>query len=70
MTDQPIRTCVSCGKKAFKFDLLRHGWGDDRPVPDERQVQTGRGVYTCRNETCKNRFYANSRRWKRLFRRT
>ncbi|MCB2215311.1 DUF448 domain-containing protein [Desulfofustis glycolicus] len=70
MTRRPIRTCVSCRRKAGKGELLRHCWRGDGPVADERQVAPGRGVYTCSNETCMNRFYADSRRWQRLFRRT
>ncbi|BDD87791.1 DUF448 domain-containing protein [Desulfofustis limnaeus] len=66
----PIRTCVSCGRKAAKQELLRHIWSELGPVADARQLLPGRGAYCCDRDECRNRLYKDSKRWKRLFRKT
>lgn len=44
----PLRTCVSCGVKTDKRDLLRIVSGaDDRVVVDRSGKQNGRGAYVC-----------------------
>ncbi len=49
----PIRTCITCGTKRVKKDLLRlildkDGW----VVPDVTGTAPGRGVYVCKSEEC------------------
>ncbi len=44
----PLRTCVSCGVKTDKRNLLRIVSGaDDRVVVDRSGKQNGRGAYVC-----------------------
>ena len=49
----PIRTCIACGAKREKKDLLRlildsEGW----VVPDMTGTAPGRGAYVCKNKEC------------------
>jgi len=53
-THVPVRTCVSCGAKKSKADLLRFvldGAGGGL-IEDEGHRLEGRGAYTCRAKTC------------------
>ena len=45
----PVRTCVVCGTKGAKFDLVRLalGPGDGLIRVDTRQQIPGRGAYVC-----------------------
>ncbi len=44
----PLRTCVSCGVKTDKRNLLRIVSGaDDRVAVDRSGKQNGRGAYVC-----------------------
>ncbi|MFZ7111066.1 MAG: YlxR family protein [Desulfatiglandales bacterium] len=59
----PIRTCIICGARRPKSDLLRFVLNHQKKVIlDERRRLSGRGAYICRNNTClsqltrKNRF--------------
>jgi uncharacterized protein len=47
---EPIRTCVGCGRKAPRAELVRFAAreGALTPSPQGR----GRGVYTCRRLSC------------------
>jgi len=49
----PIRTCVSCGAKMPKAELLRFVFADD-VCKDERQIRHGRGAYVCMNDKCRD----------------
>ncbi|MFN3534646.1 MAG: YlxR family protein [Desulfatiglandales bacterium] len=51
----PIRTCVSCGKKRPKGELLRFV-GEDlgRAFWDRRKDRPGRGSYVCNSWECLN----------------
>ncbi|RLB27168.1 MAG: DUF448 domain-containing protein [Deltaproteobacteria bacterium] len=49
----PIRTCIACGKKRNKKDLIRlvldsDGW----IVVDGSGCAPGRGAYICKNKEC------------------
>ena len=46
----PIRTCVACGVKANKAELLRLVLRDGVVARDERQRLPGRGAYVHRGE--------------------
>ncbi|MBW3593814.1 MAG: YlxR family protein [Actinobacteria bacterium] len=60
LRDEPIRTCVGCGRKAPQRELLRYvaRGGELGLDPDGRAA--GRGAYTCRRRACFER--AASRR--------
>ena len=47
----PIRTCLVCGKKSAKFELLRIALSpeDKTIVPDRGQRLEGRGAYVCKS---------------------
>ncbi|MFH1490374.1 MAG: YlxR family protein [Pseudomonadota bacterium] len=49
----PIRTCLSCGRKAGKSELVRFVL-DERGClcRDERMRLPGRGAYVCKNRSC------------------
>lgn len=52
----PIRTCISCGEKRVKKDLLRLVSDCDGLLkPDYRGVLPGRGAYVCEREECRRR---------------
>jgi predicted RNA-binding protein YlxR (DUF448 family) len=46
----PLRTCVGCGRKAPKDELLRFVAGNGTLVAG--QTDPGRGAYTCRRLAC------------------
>lgn len=48
----PVRTCVGCGKKTDKADLIRFAAVDGRIVVDAGYRLPGRGAYSCRQENC------------------
>ena len=52
----PMRTCVSCGAKKSKADLVRFvlDRGGGGLVQDEGHRLEGRGAYTCKAKTCLN----------------
>ena len=60
---EPTRSCVGCGSKAPKSELLRFVARDGQLVPGEREP--GRGAYTCRRLSCFERAVA-----RRAFNRT
>ena len=45
------RTCVACGVKKDKHELIRFVL-DEKPQMDEKQCRLGRGAYVCGNEKC------------------
>lgn len=50
------RTCMGCGRKAHKSDLLRFVVDEQgKIVFDRRQQAPGRGGYFCRREECFDR---------------
>ena len=49
----PIRTCLSCGAKRGKGELIRLGLTpENRLVRDDQGTQQGRGGYVCKNKSC------------------
>jgi hypothetical protein len=49
----PIRTCVGCGRKRKKEELLRFTKGTDGVVfVDEKKRINGRGFYLCPDLLC------------------
>ena len=49
----PIRTCLSCGAKRSKGELIRLGLTpENRLVRDDQGTCQGRGAYVCRNKSC------------------
>jgi len=64
----PIRTCVSCRTKMAKQDLVRLVLnGKNQMVIDSNGKGTGRGIYTCHEESCMKKVSAH-RTLNRLFR--
>jgi predicted RNA-binding protein YlxR (DUF448 family) len=54
----PLRTCVGCGRKAAKDELLRFVARDGALVPGA--TDPGRGAYTCRRLACFERAASRS----------
>ena len=62
----PIRTCVVCGQKDYKSNLLRITCYKGKIKLDEKQRLPGRGAYVC-SKSCLQKL--NSLRiWKKLAR--
>jgi predicted RNA-binding protein YlxR (DUF448 family) len=52
----PVRTCVSCGAKGSKKEMLRFVLGEDkRLLKDDLGRRAGRGVYACKGSSCVER---------------
>lgn len=52
----PIRTCLSCGAKRSKGELIRLALTpENRIVRDDRGAYRGRGAYVCKNESCREK---------------
>jgi predicted RNA-binding protein YlxR (DUF448 family) len=47
----PVRTCVSCGTKKPKAELIRFVMHEGI-CRDEKQIKHGRGAYVCINDEC------------------
>jgi len=63
----PIRTCVSCGAKQAKRDLIRflvNGAG--QVVRDDQGKAQGRGAYVCKNKSCREQLTRNRRLGRRF----
>jgi hypothetical protein len=53
MAHIPERTCLACGRKAGKPDLLRIACNKDGKIAvDPQQRLPGRGAYVCRTLAC------------------
>ena len=63
----PLRTCVGCGRRAPKDELLRFVARDGVLVPGA--TDPGRGAYTCRRLSCFERA-ASRNGFSRTLRRT
>jgi predicted RNA-binding protein YlxR (DUF448 family) len=49
----PVRTCLSCGAKRSKSELIRLGLTpENRLVRDDQGTRRGRGAYVCKNKSC------------------
>ena len=49
----PLRTCVSCGSKTEKRELIRIVATPEGPVVvDPTSKKNGRGAYVCRDRNC------------------
>ncbi|MEW6665018.1 MAG: YlxR family protein [Thermodesulfobacteriota bacterium] len=63
----PVRTCISCGAKRPKGELMRLVLDPEgKVVQDESGVRPGRGAYVCRGGLCLERL--PQARWERAFR--
>ena len=52
---EPVRTCVGCGRKAAKRELVRYTAVDGVLTPDPAGNAPGRGAYTCPQQACLER---------------
>ncbi|MCI5113880.1 MAG: YlxR family protein [Candidatus Electrothrix sp. AW2] len=64
----PIRTCKGCGRKAKKSELIRLVWREGGLQEDLDGRMSGRGVYICNREQCRNRLVKNKKMLRRAFR--
>jgi uncharacterized protein len=64
----PVRTCVSCGAKGSKKEMLRFVLSPDKqPVRDDSGLCEGRGAYACKRSSCIERLM-NRRHLERILR--
>jgi predicted RNA-binding protein YlxR (DUF448 family) len=68
MTSGPIRTCVGCGIKKAKKDLLRLVLQDCQVVIDKECKLSGRGVYSCDTPDCLSLVTKNKKKLSSAFR--
>lgn len=63
----PIRTCISCGAKRRKRELIRLvvNEGGQLIKDDQGKVQ-GRGAYVCKRESCREQLLKNRRLGRRF----
>ncbi|UCG78132.1 MAG: YlxR family protein [Nitrospirota bacterium] len=52
MKQEPLRTCISCGKKRSKTSMLRFVIRDRGAVLDRKMRMEGRGFYICPLSDC------------------
>ena len=58
----PIRTCISCGAKRGKKELIRLVVnGEGRLVRDDLETGQGRGAYICNIKSCFEQLSRNKR---------
>ena len=49
----PIRTCISCGKKRHKGELIRLALDPmGKVIQDKEKIRPGRGAYVCPEKAC------------------
>lgn len=56
-----IRTCVGCGEKKSKDELVRIVYKSGQFLVDERKLLPGRGAYVCFNPSCVEKMKKNRR---------
>jgi uncharacterized protein len=58
----PVRTCISCGKKRPRHELIRLICdGENRLIRDDSGGAKGRGAYICETPSCTERLWINKR---------
>ncbi len=63
----PIRTCVSCGTKQAKRDLIRLSLnGAGQVIRDDQGKAQGRGAYVCKSISCREQLTRNRRLGRRF----
>jgi len=63
----PIRTCVSCGTKQAKRDLIRLTLnGAGQVIRDDQGKAQGRGAYVCKSKSCCEQLTRNRRLGRRF----
>jgi len=64
-----MRTCVCCGAKRSKREMLRFvRRRDNQVVRDDTGHQTGRGAYACKGSSCIEVLMNDRRRLEKVFR--
>jgi predicted RNA-binding protein YlxR (DUF448 family) len=63
----PKRTCVSCGAKRTKHELIRLVVnGEGQLIRDHEGKAQGRGAYVCKSESCREQLSKNRRLGRRF----
>ncbi len=63
----PIRTCISCGAKRSKRELVRLvANGGGQIIRDDEGKRHGRGMYVCKSESCREQLSKNKRIMRRF----
>ncbi len=58
----PIRTCMSCGEKRSKRELIRLVVNrEGQLIRDDHGVLHGRGGYVCKRQSCREQLLKNRR---------
>lgn len=65
----PVRTCVCCGAKRSKTEMIRFVRGGDNQVArDDSGHHAGRGAYACKGSSCIETLMDDRRRVEKVFR--
>jgi hypothetical protein len=63
----PVRTCLSCGAKRSKYELIRLGLTPENLlVRDNHGAWQGRGAYVCKNKNCREKLKHNKQLGRRF----
>ena len=52
---QPMRRCIGCMESKDKNQLIRIAWYEGRLTVDPTGGAKGRGVYLCKNSSCREK---------------
>lgn len=52
---QPMRRCIGCMESKDKNQLIRIAWYEGRLTVDPTGRAKGRGVYLCKNSSCREK---------------
>jgi len=64
----PLRTCISCGQKRNKKELIRLALdANSQVVRDDLGKKQGRGAYICKSDSCLKKLFKH-KRLNRVFR--
>jgi predicted RNA-binding protein YlxR (DUF448 family) len=68
MKSEPIRTCLACGKRFAKNQLLKFILHEGMIQHDSKGTGPGRSAYCCDNKNCRHIFAGQKRKMSRAFR--
>ena len=68
MKAQPIRTCLGCGKRFPKKQLMKFVLNNEMVRLESKGTRQGRSAYCCNNKNCLGVFFRQKKKLSRAFR--
>ena len=68
MKAQPIRTCLGCGKRFPKNQLMKFVLNNEMVRLESKGTRQGRSAYCCNNKKCLGVFFRQKKKLSRAFR--